>query len=169
MQQFSVLLRVVAVAFQNWYYSAALASWSFFPLLKQQVSISFKLASSSNGLHVKVWNKSICAVSLSNSNDEWGHKGKNIEIQAESVVNWLLVQSWLSSCLSAGGEWGHGADSWPQHADLPCLTRACISSVPNSKLRWHKYCFSFLLNIRQHGVVSLYMSLMPMKRETHRP
>lgn len=37
---------------------------SFFPLLKQNVS------SSSHGLRVKVWNKSICAASLSNSNDE---------------------------------------------------------------------------------------------------
>ena len=170
MQQFSVLLRVVAVVFQNWYYSAALPSWSFFPLLKQKVSISFKLASSSNGLHVKVWNKSICAASLSNSNDEWAHKGKNIEIQAESVVNRLLVRSQLPLCLSAGGGWGHGADSWPQHAaDLPCLTRACISCIPNTELLWHKYCFSFLLNIHELGVVRLYVSLMPMDDETHQP
>lgn len=102
-----------------------------FPMLKEKVSISFKSASSSNGLHVKGWNKSICVSSLSNSNDEWSHKGKNTEIQAESVVNWLLVWSQLPWCLRmAGGGWGHGADSWPQHAaELLCLTRACISCV----------------------------------------
>lgn len=142
----------------------------FFPLLNQKVSISFKLASSSSGLHVKVWNKSICAASLSNSNCEWAHKGKNIEIQSESVVNWLLVWSQLHLCLNTGEGWGHGADSWPQHAaDLPCLTRACISCFPNTELLWHKYCFSFLLNIYQLGLIGLYMLLMLVDSETHQP
>jgi len=103
MQRFSVLIRVVAVAFQNRCYSATLPSSSFFPLLKQKVATSLKLASSSNGLQVKGWNKSLGAASLSNSDDERDHKGKNIKIQAESVVNWLLVHSQLPSCLSAGG------------------------------------------------------------------